>query len=91
MMGQTIHDYRVTELVGSGGMGVVYRAPDLKLSRMVALNFLHMNPAPTPTAIDRFMRKLYEDKLKDKTRARDVNATVPTSSSHYSDAQKKLR
>ena len=35
--------------------------------------------------------KLYEDKLKDKTRARDVYATVPTSSSHYSDAQKKLR
>jgi TolA-binding protein len=35
--------------------------------------------------------KLYEDKLKDKTRARDVYATVPTSSSHYRDAQKKLR
>ena len=35
--------------------------------------------------------KLYEDKLKDKTRARDVYATVPASSSHYGDAQKKLR
>ena len=35
--------------------------------------------------------KLYEDKLKDKTRARDVYATVPPSSSHYRDAQKKLR
>src|SRR5262245_55599930 len=57
MTGQTIHHYRVTELVGSGGMGVVYKAQDLKLSRMVALKFLHMNPAPTPTAIDRFMRE----------------------------------
>jgi serine/threonine protein kinase/TolA-binding protein len=57
MIGQTIHHYRVTELVGSGGMGVVYKAQDLKLSRMVALKFLHMNPAPTPTAIDRFMRE----------------------------------
>jgi len=35
--------------------------------------------------------KLYEDKLKDKTRAREVYATVPASSSHYGDAQKKLR
>jgi serine/threonine protein kinase/TolA-binding protein len=57
MTGQTIHHYRVTELVGSGGMGVVYKAQDLKLSRMVALKFLHFNPAPTPTAVDRFMRE----------------------------------
>jgi len=35
--------------------------------------------------------KLYEDKLKDKTRARDAYAAVPASSSHYGDAQKKLR
>jgi hypothetical protein len=35
--------------------------------------------------------KLYEDKVKDKTRAREVYATVPTSSSHYSDALKELR
>ena len=35
--------------------------------------------------------KLYEDKLKDKTRARDAYAAVPSSSSHYGDAQKKLR
>ena len=57
MIGQTVLHYRVTELVGSGGMGVVYKAEDTKLSRQVALKFLHMNPAPTPTAIDRFMRE----------------------------------
>src|SRR5215813_13989052 len=57
MIGQTIHHYRVTELIGSGGMGVVYKAEDVKLSRQVALKFLHMNPAPTPTAVDRFMRE----------------------------------
>ena len=57
MIGQTVLHYRVTELVGSGGMGVVYKAEDTKLSRQVALKFLHMNPAPTPTAVDRFMRE----------------------------------
>jgi len=36
-IGQTIHFYRVTELVGSGGMGLVDKAQDLTLSRVVAL------------------------------------------------------
>jgi len=57
MIGQTVLHYRVTDLVGSGGMGVVYKAEDTKLSRQVALKFLHMNPPPTPTAVERFMRE----------------------------------
>ena len=57
MVGQVISHYRVLEQIGSGGMGVVYRAHDTRLDRDVALKFLPPAVSQDPLALERFKRE----------------------------------
>jgi eukaryotic-like serine/threonine-protein kinase len=78
LVGKVLLHYQVTERLGAGGMGVVYRAVDLKLKRTVALKFLSASQGVSGELKERFLREAMASSALDHTNIGTLHAVEET-------------
>ncbi|MCH8021158.1 serine/threonine protein kinase, partial [candidate division KSB1 bacterium] len=82
MIGKTVSHYKVVDYLGGGGMGVVYKAEDIKLKRTVALKFLPLEFTRNPEAKARFMKEAQAASALDHPRIGTIYEVNETDDGH---------
>ncbi|TDI88207.1 MAG: PEGA domain-containing protein [Caldithrix sp.] len=82
LIGKTVSHYKIVDYLGGGGMGMVYKAEDIKLKRTVALKFLPLEFTRNPEAKTRFMKEAHAAASLDHPRIGTIYEVDETDDGH---------